>query len=85
MNISTYIDIQTQYTSIYNVYIFAMKSKCAPPVPFTIHLQLRHLLTAVQLPSLYIWPARSLLIKNDTNPKKQSRQKREEGFLPPPG
>lgn len=40
--------------------IFALKSKCAPPVPFTIHLQLRCLLTAVQQPSLHMRPAHSL-------------------------
>lgn len=56
--------------------IFALKSKCAPPVPFTIHLQLRCLLTAVQQPSLHMRPAHSLptpevILKSLLKKKKQ--------------
>jgi len=69
-----------------------MKSKRASPAPFTIHLQLRCLFTAVQLPSLHMactqpshfWSYTQILKENKKNAK-QRRQKQEAGFTPPPG
>lgn len=45
---------------MHNVYISAKKSKCAPPVPVILHLHLRSLFPAVQLPGVHMSPAHSL-------------------------